>query len=158
MSSFKEKYFNAALASDVVILDSSGEHVVLIKRLNEPFKDKLAFPGGFLEDEENFKDAAIREAYEEIGVPLKSSSLIELGIYAEPNRDPRGRVVTLSYLVIVDELFDLSAGDDAKEAKWYLVNELIHKKDDFAFDHFKMLIDALNKLKSLKIDRLSDLS
>jgi len=147
---FRKKYFSAALAADVVIYINSQDQFLLIRRKNEPFKGKLAFPGGFLEPDEDFKDAALRELKEETAVQVNLNDLVTLGIYSKPNRDPRGRVVTVAFLVILENPVEFKACDDAKEADLYKTQLLYDMKSDFAFDHFNIFQDALLKVKAIK--------
>ncbi len=129
--------YNCAITADCVIF--SGNSLLLIKRKNPPFKDQFALPGGFIEDNETAEAACARELKEETNIDLKESILI--GVYSEPNRDPRGRVVSFAFLGQAD-LSNLKAGDDAKECK--LVENW--QSLDLAFDHKKIVLEAL-KLK-----------
>ncbi|RLI30286.1 NUDIX hydrolase, partial [Candidatus Bathyarchaeota archaeon] len=83
------------IAVDVVIVRKDGS-IVLIKRKNEPFKDHWAIPGGFVEYGERVEEAAIREAKEETGLEIRIKKLV--GVYSDPNRDPRGHVISITYL------------------------------------------------------------
>ena len=130
--------YNFALAADCVVFD--GDSAVLIKRKNPPFQGQYALPGGFVEEDETVEDACIREAKEETNLDLKNLRLI--GVYSEPKRDPRGRVVTCAYLAEAD-ISILKAGDDAKAIE--LVSDWQNK--DLAFDHKQILFDAHNLIK-----------
>ena len=122
-----------ALAVDVVIKTRDG--VVLVKRRNEPYKGMWALPGGFVEYGEKVEFAAIREAEEETGVKVKIQKL--LGVYSDPERDPRGHVISVCFLA-KRVGGSLKAASDAKEV-------MIFKKipwQKLAFDHAKILKDA----------------
>jgi 8-oxo-dGTP diphosphatase len=122
------------LTVDVIIRRRDGS-LVLVKRLNPPFKDFYAIPGGFVEYGETVEDAAVREAKEETGLNVRIRRLV--GVYSDPNRDPRGHVVTIAYLA--EEISgELRAGGDAGEVEAFkgLPSKL-------AFDHRKILRDAL---------------
>lgn len=112
--------------------------ILLIKRKNEPFKDKWALPGGFVKFGEKVEDSVVREVFEETGLRTKIVDFI--GIYSDPNRDPRGHVVTIAYLL---EEIDgkLKGGDDASDAKFFDLNAL----PELAFDHDKIIRDALRR-------------
>ncbi|NMC61296.1 MAG: NUDIX hydrolase [Candidatus Methanofastidiosa archaeon] len=123
-----------SLAVDIIIL--FGEKIVLIKRGNEPFKDFFALPGGFVEYGETIENAALREAKEETNLVL--SNLILLGVYSEPNRDPRGH--TVSVVFYADASGVPKAGDDAKELFLF---ELDSIPKNLSFDHNKIIQDYL---------------
>ena len=127
--------YNCALTIDCVIL--AKDAVVLIKRKNPPFQGQFALPGGFVEEDETVEAACIREAKEETNLDLKNLKLI--GVYSKPDRDPRGRVVSVAFLAEADDINALKAGDDAKEIE--LVSDWQSK--DLAFDHKQILFDAL---------------
>jgi 8-oxo-dGTP diphosphatase len=125
---------NPKLTVDAVIV--KGDRVVLVKRKNNPFKDYWALPGGFMEYGEKVEDAVLREAKEETGLKVKIIKLT--GVYSDPKRDPRGHIVSVVYLCnkVGGEL---KADTDAKEVKWFNINEV----PQLAFDHKKILEDAL---------------
>ncbi|NJE02308.1 NUDIX hydrolase [Thermococcus sp. JdF3] len=124
------------LTADVVIL--YGDGVVLIKRKHEPFKDHYALPGGFVEYGETVEEAALREAREETGLDVRLIRLV--GVYSDPNRDPRGHTVTTAFLAVGSG--KLKAGDDAKEVHVVSIEEALNLP--LAFDHGKILRDALS--------------
>lgn len=136
---------NCALTADVVLFGFRPEKklaVLLIKRGNEPFKDKWALPGGFVNRDEELIDGAKREMEEETNVKLES--LNQVGVYSKPSRDPRGRVVSVAYYAVVPrKAVKVKAGDDAVEAKWRNVVDL----PELAFDHHDIILDAMAKLK-----------
>ncbi len=92
--------------------------VLLIKRKGHPYKGKWAFPGGFVGMKESLDEAAYRELQEETGV--KDVYLEQLYTYGVVDRDPRGRVISTTYLSLVDKtLIDAKADSDAEEAAWF---------------------------------------
>jgi 8-oxo-dGTP diphosphatase len=129
------KYKNPALTVDTIILDENK--VILIKRLNNPFKDHWAIPGGFVEYGERVEDAAVREAKEETGLDIELTKLV--GVYSDPDRDPRGHTVTVAFLSKIIG-GTLKSDSDAKDAKFVDVNELKNMK--LAFDHNEILKDS----------------
>ncbi len=122
------------LTVDCVVLNPRGE-VLLIQRKNEPFKGHYALPGGFVDIGETVEDACRRELLEETGV--KAGRLKLVGVYSDPNRDPRGHTASVVFLTRVRST-KLEAGDDAASAQW-VAN---WRRLPLAFDHAKILADA----------------
>lgn len=132
------RFKNPRLTTDGVLIED--EKVLLIKRKKEPFKDKWALPGGFVEYGEKVEDAVIREVSEETG--LKSEIERLFGVYSDPDRDPRAHTVTLVYL-LKKIGGKLKGNDDASDAKFFKLGEL----PDLAFDHNKIINDVLRRNK-----------
>lgn len=128
--------------ADGINIDGINENeFILIKRRNKPFKNHWAIPGGFVDYGETVENAAIREAKEETGIDVKLERL--LGVYSEPNRDPRGHTVTIVYLAIGD--FDKVKPDsDAIDADIYSFDDI--KSMKIAFDHNEILKDAFKEM------------
>ncbi len=129
------EYKNPALTVDTIILEDNK--IILIKRLNNPFKDHWAIPGGFVEYGEKVEDAAVREAKEETGLDIELTKLV--GVYSDPNRDPRGHTVTVVFLSKIIG-GTLKSDSDAKDAKFIDIKEL--KNMELAFDHDEILKDS----------------
>lgn len=121
------------LAVDCVIF--FGEGIVLIRRKNPPFQGHYALPGGFVEEGESTEVAVVREAKEETGLDIELQGVV--GVYSDPNRDPRGHVVSMCYLSKGKGV--LSSGSDAQSAEVFSLDRL----PTLAFDHNRMIIDAL---------------
>lgn len=130
------------ITSDVVLL--SVQHgalaVLLIERAWDPFADSLALPGGHVDQGETFHQAAARELEEETGVALPVRNLSWVGLYDDPDRDPRGRYVGAAYAAIVNGDVQPHAGSDAKTVLWVAVRSL--RDYALAFDHRKIIADA----------------
>ncbi|MHA1238027.1 MAG: NUDIX domain-containing protein [Candidatus Odinarchaeia archaeon] len=124
------------LAVDAVIPLNDGS-IILVKRKNPPFKGLWALPGGIVEYGETVEQAVIREVKEETGLKVKPVTLI--GVYSDPDRDPRGHVVSICYKCVPLE-GQLKAGSDAHEVASFSPSQL--KKMKLAFDHNKILEDA----------------
>jgi 8-oxo-dGTP diphosphatase len=135
---------------DVVALTvRDGElNVLLITRLIEPFKGKPALPGGFVLAGEDLQEAAVRELAEETGVERLPGHLEQLGSYGPKGRDPRGDVLTVAHLLLAPDFPVLAAGSDAENAAWYPVTKVQSGELELAFDHAKILDDALERAKS----------
>ena len=132
------KYPRPAVTADCVVVTREKEpQVLLIQRGNPPFKGCWAFPGGFMNMDETTEQCAIRELEEETG--LKVSELQQIGAYSKVDRDPRGRTVTIAYLVRVDKPVAVIGQDDAAQAVWWPLSAL----PQLAFDHEDIMRDAL---------------
>ena len=139
------KYPRPAVTADCVVITSEEEpQVLLIERGDEPFKGCWAIPGGFLNMDETTEQCAIRELEEETGLKIDQAS--QIGTYSKVDRDPRGRTISVAYLAIVERPLEVSGQDDAAKAKWFSVNAL----PPLAFDHDKIMADAMTKYVQLK--------
>ena len=114
----RDGYSNPAVAVDAVALreGESGTEVLLIRRGGEPWKGRLAFPGGFVDYGEDPAHAVLRELEEETGVD--GFDPVALAIHGDPDRDPRKHIIALFYLVDVDPEAMPRGGDDAADAAW----------------------------------------
>lgn len=134
---------NILVTVDAVVFGSShgsDTHLLLIKRKNDPFKDKWAFPGGFVEDDEDLPQACARELEEETGLKVPISQLTQLGAFAKPGRDPRGRTLTVAFSTSMDmNSQHIKAADDAAEAKWWPLDQL----PEMAFDHEEIFLNTI---------------
>jgi 8-oxo-dGTP diphosphatase len=138
------------LTVDLVILTlrSATLHVLLIERGVEPYSGAMALPGGFLRDlEEPIAAAARRELSEEAGLDPWSLHLEQSGVYGDPGRDPRGRVVTVAFLAITPRLPEPTAGTDAADARWVPVEEVISGRVALAFDHQHIVADGVERAR-----------
>ncbi len=94
--------------------------VLLIKRGGHPFIYDWAFPGGFLEMDEDLAEGAKRELLEETGVT--GVAPVQLGAYGRPGRDPRGRIITVAFVSELPDGAVPKAADDAKEADLFFID------------------------------------
>jgi 8-oxo-dGTP diphosphatase len=117
-----------------IVLHHAGRGILLIERRNAPFG--WALPGGFIDYGESAEQAAIREAQEETGLSVRLTGL--LGVYSDPERDPRFHTLSVVYTAQCDEDAIPCAGDDAKNARFFPLDEL---PDDVAFDHRRIVAD-----------------
>jgi 8-oxo-dGTP diphosphatase len=129
---------------DIVIftIQSSVLKVLLVKRGVPPFAGEFAIPGGFVREDESVDQAALRELEEETGVT--DLYLEQLYSFGDVGRDPRGRVITISYFALISSGRPLRAGTDAAEAGWWPLDKL----PALAFDHSRILAYALERLRN----------
>jgi 8-oxo-dGTP diphosphatase len=120
--------------------------LLLINRGNEPFKGKWALPGGFIDIDEELKDAAVRELKEETG--LSNVPLEQMHTFGRCGRDPRGRQITIVFMGVLEKRPPkIKGGDDAAKAKWFDIEKL---PKNMAFDHDEVIRFAIGKLKRIK--------
>ncbi len=122
------------LTVDCVVFDARGR-VLLIRRGRPPFEGRFALPGGFVDVGETVEHACRRELLEETGV--KAAKLRLIGVYSDPDRDPRGHTVSVAFATRVRSA-KAEAGDDAGAVAWMSNWQRL----DLAFDHKKILRDA----------------
>lgn len=136
---------NIKVAVDAVVFGYEQKElsVLLIKRGVEPFKGTWALPGGLVLENESLEDAVQRELQEETGVTI--DYLEQLYTFGIPGRDPRNRVVSVTYFGLVSpNHFKINADTDADEVQWFS----IHKLPKLAFDHASILDAGLKRLQN----------
>ena len=128
-----------SLAVDAIATRKSenGTEVLLIRRGNDPWKGAWAFPGGFVDEGEDPKEAVLRELLEETGI-VGCSPRIHT-VRGDPNRDPRKHIVSIFYYVDVDPKSMPIGGDDAAHADWVGTDVAIN--EGMAGDHLDVLLD-----------------
>lgn len=134
MSKYVSKIF---VTVDVLVINKKTDEILLIKRLNEPFKDCWALPGGFVDENEDLEQAARRELFEETNI--ETDEMTQIGAFGKPNRDPRGHMISVAYQTNLIDNQIVKAKDDAKEVKCFSINDL----PDLAFDHFDIINSIL---------------
>ena len=143
MTPFSYAHPRPAVATDIVILslEAGVLRLLLVRRGADPFGGWWALPGGFLQETEDLDACARRETEEETGV--RPGRILQFANFSHPDRDPRGRVISVAYLALVraDEV-RLQAGTDAAEAVWRNLSEV----GTLAFDHDGILAAALSRL------------
>jgi 8-oxo-dGTP diphosphatase len=133
------------VAVDAVVFGYDAEEgvsVLLIKRKFEPFQKSWALPGGLVKEEESLEEAVRRELREESGIDV--TYLEQLYSFGKPDRDPRNRVVSITYYGLVrPKDYQLSAQTDAEDVAWFN----IHKLPKLAFDHKQIVEMAIKRLR-----------
>ena len=129
--------------------------LVTIKRKHRPYKDHWALPGGFVNYEETINNACLREVKEETNIDLDDRRIIRLPAVSAPHRDPRMWVITNPNIVLFTpqdiKQMQAKAGDDAGQLKWQdlkLVDDKLKINANLAFDHYKIVQNALLTLKA----------
>ena len=145
------EYPRPAVTVDCVVfgydLDTEELSVLAIKRGEDPHKGSWALPGGFVEIDEPLETAAARELEEETG--LDDIYLEQLFTFGSPQRDPRGRIISVAYYALVDtQNHDPEGGSDAAKAQWVAASKLEQHEIDMAFDHQQVFDTALKRLRA----------
>ena len=140
------------VTTDALVIQSGN--VLLIRRKARPGKGLWALPGGYLKQNELIEDGMIRELVEETKIGLSISELkkniVASRVFDDPNRDPRGRIITHAYRIdlpprrtlqsitkkkIKNE--DVEGADDAEFAKWFSFSEI--KREMLYADHYDII-------------------
>ena len=140
-----ESYFKSAFTVDNVIFgfEDGTLQVLLIKRNQEPFFDKWALPGNFVEPNENLDDACVRVLRQMTGI--SDVYLEQVQTFGQVNRHPNGRVITVAYYSLIKtSSFQLTPSSIAEEIKWHSIAEI----GKLAFDHNEILTACFQQLKS----------
>lgn len=135
------------IAADIIIemVDRKDRPIILIERKNPPHG--WAIPGGFVDIGETVEQAAVREALEEVCLVVRLTCL--LGIYSDPQRDPRGHTVSAVY--VAEATGQARAADDAASLHLYNLNNL---PASLAFDHQRILDDYREYRRSGRVKAL----
>ncbi len=145
---------NAVVAVDVVLftlrpaetLDEAWQ-VLLLQRDEAAFAGKWALPGVLVRAEESFDAAARRALQTKAGLDATTWHLEQLGTFGAPERDTRGRVVSVAHAALVrsDDLEPVPGGGIMHTA-WVPVRRV--PAETLAFDHADMLRVAVNRVQS----------
>ena len=138
---FTYSHPHPAVTTDCVVFGFDGVrlNVLLVERGREPSKGRWAFPGGFLEIDEDAPDGARRELFEETGVQV--TNIEQLGAFTRPDRDPRERVISIAYFTLM-RTADVVGADDAAQARWFAIGRM----PELAFDHQQIFEQALERM------------
>ena len=128
------EYRNPVPTVDAILQRDSK--ILMIRRKKDPFKHKLAIPGGFVDEGETVEKAIKREAMEETSLEIEPIDI--LGVYSDPRRDPRKHILSVVFVCIIVGGRE-KAGDDAAGIEWVNLSEI--EKQELAFDHGQILRD-----------------
>lgn len=141
---FSYRYPHPAVTADVVVftMREGRLSILLVKRANPPFAGSWALPGGFLDIDEDLDTCAARELEEETGI--SGLYLEQLYTFGATHRDPRERVISVTYYALVpqDALTAPRAASDAAEVGWHDFDTL----PTLAFDHAEIVVMAHERL------------
>lgn len=169
------KYDRPSVTVDTVLLKLSdkeenadnvrcGLDVLLVKRTEEPFAGQWCLPGSFVNTDETLEDAARRGLADKTGVDFSEIFTEQLYTFGEVERDPRMRIISVSYMGIVrsDSTLVLEAGKNASEVAWGTITRhdsgdidiTVHCIDGdvtipashLAFDHENILECAISRI------------
>lgn len=160
LSAYKASdYDRPSVATDIVLfsmmnaVDGDLKHspeprlkVLLIKRGEHPYMNHWALPGGFLKKDETVEECALREVSEETNVRPKT--LFPIGVFSDPHRDVRTRVISNAFVSVVDaDKYQTLGGDDAVDAEWFDISFNISDDGNAAInlsgskDHMECLLE-----------------
>jgi 8-oxo-dGTP diphosphatase len=145
MNTNEDVYEQTAVTVDLVIftVDHDRLNALLVKRASEPFSGYWSIPGGFLRKGETLEQAAQRVMEEKTGV--KEAYLEQLFTFGRPNRDPRARIITVTYFALIP-LKRLAQPESNKvsDVSWYALEDV----PVLAFDHREILEFAISRLQA----------
>ncbi|GAF03097.1 NUDIX domain-containing protein [Saccharicrinis fermentans] len=131
---FTYKYPRPAVTVDVILITKGKQpQILLIERKHEPYEGCWAFPGGFLDMDEDLETAALRELQEE--THIQNIQIKQFKSYGGVQRDPRGRTISVVFYAFIEDVLMVQPGDDASKAKWFSLEKI----PTLAFDHSLIL-------------------
>jgi 8-oxo-dGTP diphosphatase len=145
---------NAVVAVDVVVFTLRPANtmeeqwqVLLVRRDEAAFGNKLSLPGVLVRADETFDAAARRALQTKAGLDARDWYLEQLGTFGQPGRDTRGRVVSVAHMALVrSDDVELVRGSGIRSIDWVPVRDL--PAETLAFDHADMLRVAINRVQA----------
>lgn len=156
IKSYKKSWESAPYAPTFFTVDAvviQGGHILLVKRKFAPGKGLWALPGGFLNQTETARSACIRELREETGLkvpePVINGSITYEKLFDKPDRSLRGRTLTQAFLIELNggdsKLPKVKGSDDAEEARWFTISEVLSMSDKMFEDHHSIVQTMLGR-------------
>jgi 8-oxo-dGTP diphosphatase len=137
---------HVAVDLTVLTLRDGALNVLLIQREDDPHRGAWALPGGFVELGEDLDGAAYRVLADEASLGSGAVHLEQVRTFGTPGRDPRGHVVSVSFMALGADLPDPLRGEDVADARWWALEELADVQ--LAFDHSTVLDASLERARS----------
>jgi 8-oxo-dGTP diphosphatase len=145
MNTNYDGYEQTAVTVDLVIftVNQNRLNALLVKRAGAPFNGYWSIPGGFLRTGESLEGAALRVMEEKTGV--KDVYLEQLYTFGQPDRDPRARIITVTYFALISwQRLAQPESQQVTDVAWFSVDDL----PLLAFDHREILTFAINRLRA----------
>jgi len=158
---YKSKWLSAPFPptfNSVNAIVIQNEKILLIKRGKAPGRDLYAIPGGFLNQNDFIRNAAIKKLKEETGIEASNEILnkayIKIKAYDDPYRDHRGRLIAHVHLFDFDASLDLNqpelnftSANTAGEVLWMPLADFYNKACEFYSDHWMIIYNILSERK-----------
>lgn len=135
----------AAVAVDMVIFSIKDEklNVLLLNAKSGPFAGRWVLPGGLVSPKETLEESVERHILAKTG--LKDVYFEQLYTFGRVDRDPRNRVVSVAYMMLVPEgFFEPKTSEVYGSVEWQMVSDLLK----LGYDHKEIIATALERLKS----------
>lgn len=149
LNSYRTKYGSGPFLTADALVTQAG-HILLVKRGSEYGQGLWALPGGFVNPNETFRNAVLRELFEETQIdvpkPVLNGSIIKEKMFDDPSRSSRGRIVTMCSHFKLNDNYDLpkvKGSDDADRAFWVPISEFIGSRHRLFEDHFCIIENML---------------
>lgn len=137
---------HVAVDLTVLTLRDGALNVLLIQREDDPHRGAWALPGGFIQHGEDLDAAAYRVLADEASLGSGAVHLEQVRTFGTPGRDPRGHVVSVSFMALGADLPDPRRGEDVADARWWALEDL--DQITLAFDHAAVLESSIERARS----------
>ena len=141
----QKSYDHAVVAVDVVIFSILNQKlsVLLLKLKEDPLAGKWALPGGLVTKNESLTEAVKRHMKNRVGT--ENVHVEQLYTFGDPNRDPKGWVVSVAYMALLSSnKFEPKTSERYETISWHPIQGL----PDMAYDHKEIVLTAVKRLKN----------
>lgn len=107
-------YFQDPKVAAAVLIEQDGR-VLLVRRVNEPFRGMWTLPAGFVNGDEDPADAAARECLEETGLSVRITRVLDVIAGREHERGADFIIVYFAEVISGS----LAPADDADAVEWF---------------------------------------